>query len=44
MVEPYFHKNLLDESPEFDYFLIREPFNHTYNPAKVFKHNIIADK
>ena len=28
---------LLHENPLDDYFLIRDPFNNTYNPGKTFK-------
>jgi hypothetical protein len=28
---------VLNENPEEFYFLIREPFNNTYNPAKNFR-------
>lgn len=30
----YFNQHLLEESPKQHYFLIRDPFNNTYNPAK----------
>lgn len=32
-----FDNSLLSQSPRQDYFLIRDPFNNTYNPAKNFK-------
>ena len=31
------HDYLLHENPLNDYFLIRDPFNNTYNPGKTFK-------
>ena len=36
----FFHEEFLRNQPKNDYFLIREPFNNTYNPAK----NIKADR
>lgn len=33
----YFKEPLLSQNPEKHYFLIREPFNHTYNCAKNLK-------
>lgn len=37
-IQSLFYGNLLGREvpPELDYFLIRDPFNNTYNPAKNF--------
>ena len=32
----YFKEESFSKEPREHYFLIREPFNHTYNPAKNF--------
>jgi len=36
-VESYFQTSYFRDDPKSHFFLIREPFNHTYNPAKNFK-------
>ena len=35
--ERLFHDELKVDRPQEHYFLIRDPFNNTYNPAKTFK-------
>ena len=40
VVSPFFHESLFRSKLSNQYFLIRDPFNNTYNPAK----NILVDK
>ena len=36
-IADYFSGPVLEDKPEEFYFLIRDPFNNTYNPAKNFR-------